>query len=158
MHWVPFQVQGSMQTRSGLFIVLVKPTINDYLGNLQSLKKVYIFQYHISFWICLLTFSVGIIILPSKKSESIYMFPATYEYSSLTVIFKNFLPALQVKTLSSCCILKSSFFPLLKLNISMCLIIFSCMYICFLMVKNQGCILIDPVSPEIFLTSSIKLS
>ena len=32
-------VQGGLQTRSGLFIVLVTPTINGYLGNLQSLKK-----------------------------------------------------------------------------------------------------------------------
>ena len=37
---------------------------------------------------------------------------------------------------------------------SSCLTIFSCMYICFLMVYNQGCILIDPVSPERFSTSS----
>lgn len=32
-------VQGGLLTRSGLFIVLITPTINGYLGNLQSLKK-----------------------------------------------------------------------------------------------------------------------
>lgn len=60
-------VQGGLLTRSGLFIVLITPTINGYLGNLQSLKK----SVHLSithcFWICLLTFSVGIIILPIQE-------------------------------------------------------------------------------------------
>ena len=39
MYWVPFEVQGGLQTRSGLFIVLVTPTINGYLGNLKLLEK-----------------------------------------------------------------------------------------------------------------------
>lgn len=66
---LPFYVQWSVPSRSSLLIVLVTSSIIGCLVNLSIIER----SVHLSvvlilcFWVYLLLFSVGLIILPSKK-------------------------------------------------------------------------------------------